>query len=106
MKKSLLVIMIALVTFLVACSGDDQTDNNANEENDVQTLRVAAVESPMTDVVEIAKELLAEDGIEVEVVEMGDYIQPNEALKTKRSMQTFHNMYHSCNNLMKMPMVT
>ena len=72
MKKSLLVIMIALVTFLVACSGDDQTDNNANEENDVQTLRVAAVESPMTDVVEIAKELLAEDGIEVEVVEMGD----------------------------------
>ena len=83
MKKSLLVIMIALVTFLVACSGDDQTDNNANEENDVQTLRVAAVESPMTDVVEIAKELLAEDGIEVEVVEMGDYIQPNEALKNK-----------------------
>src|SRR5690625_2553359 len=80
MKKSLLVIMIALVTFLVAC-GDDQTDNNANEETNEQTLRVAAVESPMTDVIEIAKELLAEDGIEVEVVEMGDYIQPNEALK-------------------------
>lgn len=84
MRNPFLVIIVALLTFLAAC-GDDQENtedaNNASEENNEQTLRVAAVESPMTDVVEIAKELLAEDGIEVEVVEMGDYIQPNEALK-------------------------
>lgn len=84
MRNPFLVIMIALVTFLVAC-GEDQENtedtNNESEASNEQTLRVAAVESPMTDVVEIAKELLAEDGIEVEVVEMSDYIQPNEALK-------------------------
>ncbi|TMN22654.1 MetQ/NlpA family ABC transporter substrate-binding protein [Lentibacillus cibarius] len=41
----------------------------------MKTIKVAVVESPMLDVVEIAKE-----NIEVEMVKMGDYIQPNEAL--------------------------
>src|SRR5699024_7757465 len=50
------------------------------EGSEKQTIKVAVVESPMTDVVEIAKENLAEENIEVEIVEMGDYIQPNEAL--------------------------
>ncbi|WP_411954278.1 MetQ/NlpA family ABC transporter substrate-binding protein [Alkalibacillus sp. S2W] len=95
MKKWLLIMMVTLVTVLVACGGSDdngenadestndsseETNESSNSEGETQTLRVAAVESPMTDVVEIAKENLAEENIEVEVVEMGDYIQPNEAL--------------------------
>src|SRR5699024_7566109 len=52
-------------------------------------LKVAAVESPMTDIVEIAKEVLEEDNITVEIVEMGDYIQPNEALENKEVDATF-----------------
>src|SRR5690625_2029821 len=92
MRKWFLVIVIALVTLLAAC-GDDQEKteeaNDTNEENNEQTLKVAAVESPMTDVVEIAKEILAEDDIDVEVVEMGDYIQPNEALANEEIDATF-----------------
>src|SRR5690625_2636687 len=92
MRKWFLVIVIALVTLLAAC-GDDQEKtkeaNDTNEENNEQTLRVAAVESPMTDVVEIAKELLVEEGIEVEVVEMSDYIQPNESLANGEIDTTF-----------------
>ncbi|NIK11471.1 MetQ/NlpA family ABC transporter substrate-binding protein [Alkalibacillus almallahensis] len=96
MKKWLLIMMVTLVTVLVACGGSDDGENaeestdesseesneseSSSSEGETQTLRVAAVESPMTDVVEIAKENLAEENIEVEVVEMGDYIQPNEAL--------------------------
>ncbi|MDQ0158298.1 MetQ/NlpA family ABC transporter substrate-binding protein [Alkalibacillus salilacus] len=98
MKKWLLIMMVTLVTVLVACGGSDDNSENADEstnesseetnesnnsEGETQTLRVAAVESPMTDVVEIAKENLAEENIEVEVVEMGDYIQPNEALQNE-----------------------
>lgn len=85
-------MIIAFVTLLAAC-GDDQEKtkeaNDTNEENNEQTLRVAAVESPMTDVVEIAKELLVEEGIEVEVVEMSDYIQPNESLANGEIDATF-----------------
>src|SRR5690625_133423 len=92
MRKWFLVIVIALVTLLAAC-GDDQEKteeaNDTNEENNEQTLKVAAVESPMTDVVEIAKEILAADDIDVEVVEMGDYIQPNEALANEEIDATF-----------------
>lgn len=76
MRKWLLVIMIAITTTLVACNDNTETD----EATEKQKIRVASVETPMTDVVEIAKEILAEEGIEVELVQMGDYIQPNEAL--------------------------
>lgn len=77
-------MVIALASVLVACSNDNGTDESSdemnNESGEKQTVKVAVVESPMLDVVEIAKENLAEDNIEVDIVEMGDYIQPNEAL--------------------------
>jgi|SRR5690625_934879 len=94
MRKWFVIVIVVLVSVLVACSDNNDSDNTtesekAKEENNKETLRVAAVESPMTDVVEIAKELLAEDGIEVEVVEMSDYIQPNEALANEEVDATF-----------------
>src|SRR5690625_7735178 len=99
MRKILASLFIILIVALAACGGSDNNNennengnnNNGNNENaaEEQTLKVAAVESPMTDVVEIAKDLLADEGIEVEVVEMGDYIQPNEALKNEEVDATF-----------------
>lgn len=92
MRKWFIVMIVALVSLLVACGDDNESteeSSDKNEESSEETLRVAAVESPMTDVVEIAKELLEEDGIEVEVVEMGDYIQPNEALVNEEIDATF-----------------
>lgn len=87
-----MMLVVALMAFLVAC-GDDAGDTEETTETEgtesEETLRVASVESPMLDVVEIAKELLAEEGIEVEVVEMGDYIQPNEALENEEIDATF-----------------
>lgn len=97
MKKGLFVLILALTTILVACSNDNNKNNNNGNENnaannndaEAQVIKVAAVESPMTDVVEIAKELLAEENITVEIVEMSDYIQPNEALENKEVDATF-----------------
>ncbi|WP_085992256.1 MetQ/NlpA family ABC transporter substrate-binding protein [Oceanobacillus senegalensis] len=90
MKKWLMTMMVVLASVLVACSGSNDSENtekssedNTNDENKEQTIRVAVVESPMLDIVEIAKENLAEENIEVEIVEMGDYIQPNAALANK-----------------------
>jgi len=92
MRKWFIVMIVALVSLLVACGNDNESteeSNDTKEESSEETLRVAAVESPMTDVVEIAKEQLEEDGIEVEIVEMGDYIQPNEALVNEEIDATF-----------------
>lgn len=92
MKKRILVLIIALVSILAACSNDKDSNDkekNAGKADAAQVIKVAVVESPMTDVVEIAQEILAEEDIKVEIVEMGDYIQPNEALANKEVDATF-----------------
>src|SRR5690625_896082 len=43
----------------------------------------------MTHAVEIAKDILADEGIDVEVVERGEYIQPNAALRNEETDATF-----------------
>ena len=41
------------------------------------TLKVAASPTPHAEILNVAKEILAEQGIDLEVVEFGDYVQPN-----------------------------
>ena len=41
------------------------------------TLKVAASPTPHAEILEIAKQILAEQGIELEIVEFSDYVQPN-----------------------------
>lgn len=92
MRKWYLLLVVTFIILLVACGGDQGETGeaeNLDENVEEQTLRVAAVESPMTDVVEIAKEILAADNIKLEVIEMGDYIQPNEALANEEIDATF-----------------
>src|SRR5690625_5230471 len=98
MRRFLTIIFVTLMLDLASCGGNDnnvenQNRNNENGDNnnevEEQTLKVAAVESPMTDVVESAKDILADEGIEVQLVEMSDYIQPNEALANEEIDATF-----------------
>lgn len=93
MRKLFLVLFMSLLAILAACSNNNNdegdTINTTEGTSEAEVLKVAAVESPMTDVVEIAKDLLAKDNITVEVVEMSDYIQPNEALENKEVDATF-----------------
>lgn len=41
------------------------------------TLKVAASPTPHAEILNVAKEILAEQGIDLEVVEFSDYVQPN-----------------------------
>lgn len=41
------------------------------------TLKVAASPTPHAEILNVAKEVLAEQGIDLEVVEFSDYVQPN-----------------------------
>ena len=82
-KRGLLLGSTALL--LSACgAADEPTENVANEgteetTEETVTIRVASHLPPMTDVLGIAGDVI-EDGYEIELVEVSDNIQYNEAL--------------------------
>jgi D-methionine transport system substrate-binding protein len=81
MKKllSLITIAILLVT-LAACGGAKE---ETKENTDTKKLVVGATAVPHAEVLEAAKPLLKEKGIELEVRVFTDYILPNVTLKDK-----------------------
>ena len=74
MKKILLILTVAalLLTLFAGCA------NNADSEtNDSNTIVVGASITPHAEILAVAKEVLEEQGIELEIVEFNDYVQPN-----------------------------
>jgi len=84
MKKVFSFIVIALLAFaLTACAGakKDTTEKEGKDGN--KKLVVGATAVPHAEVLEAAKPLLEEKGIDLEVQVFQDYILPNVALKDK-----------------------
>ena len=75
MKKIIAVLLtLTLALSLAACGAksDAQTDD--------KTIKVGATPAPHAEILEVVKELLAEEGYTLEIVEFDDYILPNTAL--------------------------
>ncbi|NGZ75152.1 MetQ/NlpA family ABC transporter substrate-binding protein [Saccharibacillus alkalitolerans] len=95
MKKSLILILTALFLVLAGCgqsastSSDkangttDQAASESKDNKEMTTLKVASLPAPMDAILLLVKPLLVEDGINLEIVEMSDNIQPNDALANK-----------------------
>ena len=100
MKKllSLLLTGALAVGLLAGCgstSGNSQTPAGGNEttpaessapsETDTNlegtTLKVGATPAPHAEILEVVKELLAEEGITLEIAQYNDYVQPNNAVE-------------------------
>ena len=47
-----------------------------------QTLRVGASATPHAEILAVAKDILAEEGIELEIIEFADYVIPNTSLES------------------------
>ena len=73
MKKTITVIalVLALVLSLTACGA----------KNDAKTITVGATPAPHAQILEIAKEILAEQGYTLVIREFDDYVLPNEAVE-------------------------
>ena len=76
-KKIVSLALIAVLAFglLTACGGGD-------DETEAVTLKVGASPAPHAEILEAAKPLLAEKGINLEIVEFQDYVLPNEAVQS------------------------
>ncbi|OUN79963.1 metal ABC transporter substrate-binding protein [Flavonifractor sp. An52] len=64
-------------------SGNSETpavENTASLED--TTIKVGATPAPHAEILEVAKGILAEQGITLEIVEFNDYIQPNLAVES------------------------
>lgn len=86
MKKLLYVLLFALLSFaLVACGGnEDAADGGDTQEAEGnKKLVVGASAVPHAEVLEQAKPLLKDKGIDLEIEVFTDYILPNVALHEK-----------------------
>ncbi|MBP2242073.1 D-methionine transport system substrate-binding protein [Cytobacillus eiseniae] len=85
--KKLLVLVTLVFLFLTGCGNGTETkeneDTKATPEKEEVTLKVASLIPPMTEILELVKPKLAEEGINLEMVVLGDNVQPNTALAAK-----------------------
>lgn len=82
MKKKIAALLAGALCLsaLAACGGGNDaqtTDNNASAD---KTITVGASPTPHAEILNAAKDVLAEQGWTLEVVEFTDYVQPNTAL--------------------------
>ena len=74
MKRRIAALALAalLVLGLTACGG---------KKSDDTTIKVGATPAPHAAVLEVAKEILAEEGYTLDIVEYDDYVTPNTSLE-------------------------
>ena len=89
MKKLLaLCLALCLVLSLAACGQSAKETQSADAPaadaptadapaQETLKIRVAASPTPHAEILAVAKEILAQEGIELEIVEYDDYVQPN-----------------------------
>lgn len=88
MKKFLAVFLtLSILAFLLSGCGQNQSasENSANqqEQNEKVTIKVGASPVPHAEILEVVKPILEKEGINLEIVEFTDYVQPNLKLAEK-----------------------
>ncbi len=86
MKRRLATLALAalLILSLAACggnSGNSGTTGGADASGETVTIKVGATPAPHAAILEVAKEILAEQGYDLDIVEYDDYVTPNDSLE-------------------------
>ncbi|MEW9053789.1 MAG: MetQ/NlpA family ABC transporter substrate-binding protein [Neobacillus sp.] len=85
MIKKIFSLVLFTLLVLTGCSDNEKQDTAQKpvEEKEEVTLEVATLIPPMTDILEIVKPLMKEEGINLEIIVLSDNVQPNNALANK-----------------------
>ncbi len=88
--KKLIAIFAALIVAVFAfagCGGNQNASSGsgsaASSGSGQKVLKIGASPVPHAEILEVVKPLLAKEGIDLQVVEFSDYVQPNLALNDK-----------------------
>lgn len=80
-KGMILAVAVLLVTGAAGChTGDKNNENGGNKAN--YTIKVGTLSGPHSEFAEEVKKVAATKGLNIEIVEFNDYVQPNEALNS------------------------
>ncbi|HIX90280.1 MAG TPA: MetQ/NlpA family ABC transporter substrate-binding protein [Candidatus Agathobaculum pullicola] len=82
MKKKIAALLAGALCLsaLAACGGGNDAQSSAGGASDDKTITVGASPTPHAEILNAAKDVLAEEGWTLNVVEFTDYVQPNTAL--------------------------
>jgi len=84
MNKKLVLLVIGLLVsaiILGGCGSSDKASTPASNQNKV--LKVGATAVPHAEILNFVKPLLSKEGVDLQIVEFSDYVQPNQALAQK-----------------------
>ena len=84
--KKILSLLLATALFLVACGNKNENKGSTSSQSGAaktEKLIVGATPIPHSELLNLVKDDLKKEGIELEVVEFNDYVQPNKALADK-----------------------
>lgn len=101
--KFFAVLTLAATLFLTGCGGGDtpaKTDDKKAATSEV-TLKIGATPVPHAEILEEIKPDLKEQGINLEIVEFNDYVQPNIALNDKELDANFFQHEPYLNDFIK-----
>lgn len=82
MKKiiALALSAVLLLALFAGCGGNSSTASSGSGE--LTVLKIGATPSPHAEILEQAKPLLKEKGIDLQITEFTDYVQPNVAVES------------------------
>lgn len=80
----LLTLVLILTGVLAGCGAKPAaTPNTPPPAPELKTLKIGASPTPHAEILKFAQPLLKEKGIDLQIVEFTDYVQPNTALQSK-----------------------
>lgn len=91
MKKALLnvltlVLLVVIGVSLTACGSNDSTSdaaaNEAEDNSENSVIKIGALPTPHSEILEQVQDVLAEQGYTLEIVTYNDYVLPNNALES------------------------
>lgn len=99
LKKLLSAVAIMMTTAILftGCGGD----SNNSKSKDAKELKIGATPVPHSEMLNEIKPILKEEGIELNIIEFSDYVQPNIALNDKELDANFFQHEPYLNDFIK-----
>ncbi len=84
-SKKIIIIALVLIAavavgVLAGCSNSTSNENSSSGESNAVTIKVGASVTPHSEILEQAKPILAEEGINLEIIQIEDTVTPNTGL--------------------------